>query len=411
MSQDRITQLSVAGLRCLDACRLDTSGLTVLIGDNGTGKSTIIEAAELLRQAARPGAYTRDVVTTLHGGPRSLLRLGASSLELGVRIEGQGCPPLQYILKLRRSAEELLVDTERLLVYADPTAPQPLRAIDRNDTSTTIYDQETKGLTTHKVPLDSLALTSFGLAAQPAMRRAAEALAAIAIHMPFETRPGWLGRGADGLRGLREPHTVEPAPTLSRYGRNLTSVLYEIKNSDPAAWKRVIARAALALGDDLRDIGFPSPSRGLIETHIWFGRLPDPLPLGTLSEGQIAYLCFVALAEVGRRHSMIAMDEPEQHLHPALVARTGWLLEELATDVPVLVATHSDKLLDALTHPADSVVLCELDASRATQLRRPDPDALARWLVDYRGIGELRTEGFEPHIFAQPDDGRTTTAC
>jgi len=411
VSQDRITQLSVAGLRCIEACRLATSGLTVLIGDNGTGKSTLIEASELLRQAARPGTYTRDVVASIHGGPRSLLRHGATCIELSVRIEGEGGPPLEYLLKLRRSGEDLVVDAERLLVYADPAAQRPLGAIVRNGTSTTIFDTKEKGLTTHDVPLDSLALTSFGLAAQPAMRRATGALAAIAVHVPFDTRPGWLGRGSDGAPSLRDPQTVEPAPTLSRYGRNLTNCLYEIKNSDPAAWTRVIERAALGLGDDLRDISFPSPSRGLIETQVWFGRLQEALPLGALSEGQIAYLGFVALGEVGRRHSLIVMDEPEQHLHPGLLARMAWMIEELVTDVPVIVATHSDRFLDALTRPEDSVVLCELDESRATRLRRPDRDALARWLEDYRGIGELRTEGYEPHVFAAPDADADMAAC
>ncbi|NLI01006.1 MAG: AAA family ATPase [Chthonomonadales bacterium] len=191
----------------------------------------------------------------------------------------------------------------------------------------------------------------------------------------------------------------------------MTNCLYEIKNTDPVGWRRVIERAALGLGDDLREISFPSPSRGLVETQVWFGRLPEPLPLGSLSDGQIAYLGFVALMEIGRRHSLIVMDEPEQHLHPALLARVALMFEQLGADVPVIVATHSDRFLDALTRPEDSVVLCELDASRATRLRRPDSDALARWLEDYRGIGELRAEGYEPHVFAASHADADTPAC
>lgn len=411
MAQDRISEISVAGMRCIDSCHLGISGLKVLIGDNGSGKSTLIEAAELLRQTSRPGAYTTDVVRNIHGGPRNLLRHGATSVELRARIEGRSAPPLEYRLKLRRSGEDLLVDTERLLVYADPAAPQPLNAIIRNGTSARVYDSNEKVLTTHDVPLDALVLTSFGLAALPAMRRATEALAAIAVHAPFDTRAGWLSRRTDGASGVRDPQTVAPAPTLCRHGDNLTNCLYEIKNTDPVGWRRVIERAALGLGDDLREISFPSPSRGLVETQVWFGRLPEPLPLGSLSDGQIAYLGFVALMEIGRRHSLIVMDEPEQHLHPALLARVALMFEQLGADVPVIVATHSDRFLDALTRPEDSVVLCELDASRATRLRRPDSDALARWLEDYRGIGELRAEGYEPHVFAASHADADTPAC
>jgi predicted ATPase len=38
---DRVTQLSIAGMRCIDEITLDLGPLTVLIGENGSGKSTI----------------------------------------------------------------------------------------------------------------------------------------------------------------------------------------------------------------------------------------------------------------------------------------------------------------------------------------------------------------------------------
>jgi hypothetical protein len=56
----------------------------------------------------------------------------------------------------------------------------------------------------------------------------------------------------------------------------------------------------------------------------------------------------------------------------------------------VLIATQSDRLLDGLSRPADQAVLCELDEQGQTQLRRPDQEALNRWLVRYRGTRDGR---------------------
>jgi len=92
------------------------------------------------------------------------------------------------------------------------------------------------------------------------------------------------------------------------------------------------------------------------------------------------------------------MDEPELHLHPALLARVVGLLEEAAEHAPVVLATHSDRLLDALTDPVASVVLCELDEQRAVRLRRPNAERLADWLEEYRGFGSIRAEGYEAHV-------------
>ncbi|MFL5356783.1 AAA family ATPase [Archangium sp.] len=46
-----ITELRIEGLRTIEKLHLKLDGLTVLIGENGSGKSSIIEACELLRRA------------------------------------------------------------------------------------------------------------------------------------------------------------------------------------------------------------------------------------------------------------------------------------------------------------------------------------------------------------------------
>jgi hypothetical protein len=74
-------------------------------------------------------------------------------------------------------------------------------------------------------------------------------------------------------------------------------------------------------------------------------------------------------------------------------------LETFSRSTTVLVATHSDAMLDALTDPAMSSVLCELDEHHATRLVRPDSASLSSWLEDYRGLGELRAAGYEHVVF------------
>jgi hypothetical protein len=68
---------------------------------------------------------------------------------------------------------------------------------------------------------------------------------------------------------------------------------------------------------------------------------------------------------------------------------------------PVVVATHSDHFLDCLSEPARSVVLCDLDEHRHLRLKRPDAALLAKWLPEYRGVGELRADGYGDVVFTQ----------
>ncbi len=76
--------------------------------------------------------------------------------------------------------------------------------------------------------------------------------------------------------------------------------------------------------------------------------------------------------------------------------------ESLATKVPVVLATHSDRLLDALQHPERSALLCALDHDRRTTLRRADASKLAEWMKRYRGLRELRAEGYEDVVMTDP---------
>lgn len=165
---------------------------------------------------------------------------------------------------------------------------------------------------------------------------------------------------------------------LNRYGTNLASVYQLLKNGDPSRWKRVLERVRLGLGEDLRDLRLVPVGRGELDLQAFFAWQPDQgISARVLSEGQLAYLLFIALVEVPRERSALVFDEPEVHLHPALLGRVAWLLEGASQSCPTVVATHSDRFLDALTHPARSVVLCELGPDGCTRLRRPDEKRLA----------------------------------
>ncbi len=218
------------------------------------------------------------------------------------------------------------------------------------------------------------------------------------LHVRFYLRPRWV----EGERApMRYPVDVRAATELDRLGGNLTNCYHALQNSStPGVWERTLERVQIGL--DVERIITPPVGHGQIELGVVFHGMPKTIPALALSDGQLAYLAFVALAELEKDRTFVAFDEPESHLHPGLLVRVVWLLEELAESCPVIVSTQSDRLLDALTEPASSAILCELDAARATQLYRPEPEALKSWLKRYSGLGELRSQGYARVIFREP---------
>lgn len=397
--QDRITELRIEGLRTIEQATLPLDGLTVLIGANGSGKSSILEACEILRRAAGPGF--QDGFYGFHGGLASLLRTGASKLHLGASMEGSD-GPLRYDLWIAQDGTAATIDQETL-VAGTPAD----RVIIKRSRSDAHYFGEPPESAPPPVAALSPMLGSFGQRPpHPAIRRAVSALQGIDVHLPFEVLPTWASRALGRNVPARTAITLQPTDRLALLGQNLANAYSALKNAyGEEHWRETMHLVQLGLGDTVEGVNIqPDPGGGAVALSVKYRGSRGQVPAAVLADGELSYLAFVALFRLSGQQTLLAFDEPETHLHPALLRRVMDFLESLAQSRAVLVATHSDALLDGLTDPARAAVLCDLDEqARSTQLIRPDPEALGRWLTRYRGIGDLRAAGHEASVFAREE--------
>lgn len=392
---DKLTELRISGLRSIGSLRLGLGGLTVLIGENGSGKTTIAEACELLYLASQPQHFVE--VLRKGNGVLDLLRVGADSFALGVTIEGES-DAIDYDIVIGR-ARGGSVEAETLNLRKNDGLAEPLHAIIRDTESCRIFSATSRTLEVVELPRTRLALTSFGAFPQPSMLRVIQILERVRTHVAFDVGRTAFTRAAT-VPGIRAPAHLDEAFELARGGGNLGNCLHALRESD--AWPEVMARIREGLGANLVDVKMPAVGVGSFALAFYYADLPEPIPASVLSDGQLAFIAFVVLTSLARRNSLLVFDEPETHLHPELLVRLVWLFEELAQHCPVVLCTQSDGLLDALTEPTTSTVLCELDADHATKLFRPDAERLQEWLRDYRGLGALRAEGYARHVLTRP---------
>jgi predicted ATPase len=142
----------------------------------------------------------------------------------------------------------------------------------------------------------------------------------------------------------------------------------------------------LGLGDEIEDVSVQIVAdSGYASLALRYadGRVVSAM---AVSDGQLAYLSFVALVRGSSARSVLVVDEPELHLHPGLVVRVLDLLDSAAAFTPVILATHSNDLLDALERPED-VRIVSLVGGR-TQIAPLRSDVLERWR--HRSLSSVR---------------------
>lgn len=410
--RDRITQIRIRDFRCLADVSLDLSGLSVLIGDNGSGKSSIVEAIETLRYFAGAGANTDEY---FRDHPRPV-RGTAGEFTLGVLIESEaGLPRLDYEFAISRERDgQVRVHSERLDIGPIGEGTRPLRAIHRTLGHARVLEPSGQladvSQSSERLLLADLSsaprVLGSGEMHQEAARRVVAALRGIEVHIPFEVMPAWAARRTQRRSASREAIMLQPAQRLELLAANLGNVYHSLKNDHGTShWSETMELVRLGLGTDVDDVVASADASGGQHAIAVRYKASGSVPAAALSDGTLAYLAFVALARLPSERSLLAFDEPELHLHPALLVRVVSMLEAIARRCPVVLTTHSDRLLDALAEPAKAAVLCELDTDRATRLVRPDPAMLAKWLTDFRGLGDLRAAGLQSAVMEvkEPD--------
>jgi len=168
---------------------------------------------------------------------------------------------------------------------------------------------------------------------------------------------------------------------------NLGLVLNRLKTRFPAA-KKAILNGLKGLYDGITDFDV------LIEggsVQVFFTEGDFVIPASRLSDGTLRYLCLLAILCDPTPPPLICIEEPELGLHPDVLPSLAELLIDASKRTQLIVTTHSDILVDAMTERPESVVICEKH-NGCTEMKRLSKTDLAVWLNTYR-LGQLWIDG------------------
>lgn len=391
-----LRKIRIKGYRGLKDVELELpAGLpVVLIGENASGKSTILDALAVLCRLAR--GQGGDAIYD-RGGWSAITWLGAGrEIEFSLLFDENAFPAergaVEYYVRLGAERSVATVVDEELRIYkhgydrpfiALKGGAKPWAANVRENGHKDPIEPAPAG--NHLVRNSALAAVSDG-SRYPTCLAFKEVLSTIAFYPAFA-----LGSSPDD-GAEREPlgaRQVEWTRRIKSSGRDLVTALYTLSQNHAREWTALLADLH-AVFPWCQSVRFPpGPGRGLI-TLTWIdARSGANLYVDDMSEGMRVYLALLAALHAPDRPALLAFDEPERSLHPHALRRIVKVMESRAEVTPLIVATHSDRLLDFLEEPAKVLRVTRVVPGEGVRVAPIDAELLDAWLKEY-SLSELR---------------------
>ncbi|MDR3089408.1 MAG: AAA family ATPase [Desulfobulbaceae bacterium] len=355
--------------------------LNIVIGPNGSGKSNLLAAIELLRNA--PEQLLRPIREG--GGVRDWLwkgMEGTPTASLHVVVHNpNGRQNLRYQLSFTARNQRFdIVDESIECENPDDGHDAPDFYYRFNDGHPTLNVQGKKRALRHQDvdPVKSILSQRRDPDQYPEITYLARKLSDIKLYREWS-----FGR----YTAPRLPQKADlPNDMLEPDGSNLGLVLNHLRR-EPAVKQRLL-QALRALYDGIDDYDVHIES-GTVQVFLQEGRFT--IPATRLSDGTLRYLCLLAVLCHPSPPPLICIEEPELGLHPDVLPTLADLMKDAAERGQLIVTTHSDVLVDAMTDQPESVLVAEKTDS-GTTLKRLDAEKLHPWLAQYR-LGQLWTRG------------------
>lgn len=356
--------------------------LNVVIGPNGSGKSNLLESIDLLRsmpeQLLKPIREGGGVLDWLWKGVK-----GTPTASLDVVVANPHGPQnLRHVLSFTAVGQRFVIVDEKIEneLPVDNSHPEPYFYYRYNDGRPTLNVKgDRRALRQEDVDLEKSILSQRRDPDQyPEITYLAQKFGSVKLYREWS-----FGR----YTIPRLPQKADlPNDILEPDASNLGLVLNRLRG-EPATKHRLLkALRVLYEGIDDYDVHVEG---GTVQVFFQEGNFT--VPATRLSDGTLRYLCLIAILCHPSPPPLVCIEEPELGLHPDVLPTIAELMKEASERSQLIVTTHSDVLVDAMTDQPESVLVAE-KTDRGTTLTRLDAEKLRPWLENYR-LGQLWTCG------------------
>ena len=363
------------------AAPLEMCPLNVIIGPNGVGKSNLVESLNLLRSAPST-SDSADILAEINagGGVREWIWKGGeknASASIEAIVDNPfGGKDLRYHLGFSGANDQFTITDECIENHPTDGDDDFHYKFAGGKSLMKVGHSLFSGIVEQDDLTQRASILSQRKDSQlyPELTHLVDRFSQIKIYREWD-----VGRKS---RLRRHQKADLPGKQLRPSADNLYMVLSRLSN------KPAIKSQILELVEEL-DYRFKDLSQeiigGSIQAIIQDGDYV--IPASRLSSGTLRFLCLIAVLCNPESGPLVCIEEPELGLHPSVLPVVADLLVDASERTQLIVTTHSETLVDALTYTPESVVVASR-GEEGTRLERLSKGDLEVWLKKY-SLGDL----------------------
>jgi predicted ATPase len=389
----RIESIRLKNFRAFkDVTMRDIPDFCVLVGANGTGKSTLFSVFGFLRDA-----MMTNVTAALGklGGSRGFQEvrsrgsLGPIEIELKIRADlGRKATSLiTYTLSIDEQNGRPVVARE-ILKYRRGSGGQPWKFLDFSCGQGDAVTNELESVKDEKdLKRETQTLKSPDILAIKGLAQFERFPAVMALGDLIEN---W-HLSDFHINRARPEQEAGYAEHLSREGENLSLVIEYLFNHKRPVFDKIVEKIKARI-PGIDNVEAKTTEEGRVLLKFQDGSFEDPILARFISDGTIKMLAYLVLLYDPTPHPLLCVEEPENQLYPSLL----WELAEEFRSYSirggqVLVSTHSPDFLNAIQIDE---VFCLVKEKGFTQvLRAKDDPQLVEYMSQGDQMGYLWKEG------------------
>ena len=350
MPKARLSRLILQNFKSIPSADISLSGMTFLVGRNGSGKSNISDAFAFLAEAMEQPLQS---VLNRRGGPASVAHKVPNHLDhpprqarempLGIAVEFSSLPTYMErnsLIVRARYALEIVTQFRGYFVSREQCS------LHYSDGTVSWFERDGKGLRSNieifqsmsssMITRESLWIQTFGgLIEFAPLTYAIRSMAVYAIEPAT----------------LREFQNHDPQSRLLPDGSNAASVLQRLISQKPAELERLVEIMSSII-PDLGDVRAVQVGRKQVLRFYqsWispeFGRERLNFDAFNMSDGTLRSFGILLAVFQPERPSLILIEEPETSIHPAATSAILELLRSVSSTTQIVLTTHSPEVLD-----------------------------------------------------------------